>query len=383
MTTKISTKFEKNSSDIVLESFDYHPSNGLNEHYLSFVMSGTDLNIEILGSLRRICLNYIPVYGFAPELINITENTSIAFNNDMMRLDLSYLPIRGVDPELYEIDETYWHNVNYSDVARKIHPNEKNIELYLQKTNTTNDYMRVTTDDAIVHVDNVQVDMYDKKYPILLIELKPKQSIKCHMKAVLGIAEKRENGSIWKSARNAYYDEFEEGRYKFTVYGNDVINEYDLLTRACSFMVNKLAKTKLNILDKINNGEINPQNEMELIFENEDHTIVTPINYELQNESNILRAGMAKPDLLIKNMIIIAETLKGTVVDSLLNAIHKLEQKFHKLGYLFSKMNPNKKKSESETETETESETESETETPLKKLPQKVTSKVNPKKTKK
>ena len=62
--------------------------------------------------------------------------------------------------------------------------------------------------------------MYPKKYPRLLIELTPNQSIKLHARAVLGIAERRDNGALWKACPNAYYDEVNPNEFEFTVYGN-------------------------------------------------------------------------------------------------------------------------------------------------------------------
>ena len=106
METKI--QFENTEYDIKIKEIENYPSNGLDSHYLNLLFEGDDLNPKIVNMIRRVCTNDIPVYAYVPGLINIIENTSISFNNDMMKLDLSLLPIYNIDPELYELDDEYW-----------------------------------------------------------------------------------------------------------------------------------------------------------------------------------------------------------------------------------------------------------------------------------
>ena len=119
MTEKKTNDFKNNDYDIQIKQKEMHKSNGLDSHYLTLEFQGDDLNIKIINMLKRACSNSVPVYAYAKELINIIENTSIAYNNDMMKLDLSLLPIFNIDPELSDLDEEYWYNVNYADKDRK------------------------------------------------------------------------------------------------------------------------------------------------------------------------------------------------------------------------------------------------------------------------
>lgn len=350
-------KFLDNDYNISIKEEKYQKSNGLNEHYLMLLFTGSDLNIKLMNMLRRVCLNYIPVYAFAPELINIIENTSIAFNNDMMRLDLSLLPVFKVDPSIFELDEQYWYDVNYADFARKKHPNEKNVEFYLNKHNDTNNYIRVTTNDARITVDGEDIEMYNKKYPVLLIELKPKQTFSCHMKAVLGIAERNEHSAIWKSSFNTYYDEIRPGEYMFTVYGNNMFTEQELLKRACKFVIKKMEKLKKQIEEKVKKQEIVPKRKITFIFENEDTTIGGIVNYELQSHKDISFAGLAKPDLLVKSINIIAECTENipSPIDALLESFDIVKNKVHKIGSLLStQYKTNKLDADSSSDTEKE-----------------------------
>lgn len=338
--------FESNKFDIAITSNSYHKSNGLNEHYLTLKIKGKDFNVKMLNSLRRICSSYIPTYAFPPELIKITENTSEAFNNDMMRMDLSLLPVFGVDPMLDELEEKYWYNVNYADIMRPKHPNEKNIEFNLNIHNNSQDYRRVTTNDARVTVDGADFKMFDEKYPILLIELTGNQTFKCHMKAVLGIGANNRGGALWKSCPNAYYeyDETEQDvtklEYTFTVYGTNMFSEQELLFRSCKFMIEKMKKLKKSLIDKLNEKEIELQEFMEFTFANEDYTTIEPINYELQENKDIIFSGTAKFDHLVKSMVLKVQSKSGikSPFNALIESITTVENKFNKLGYLLYKI---------------------------------------------
>ena len=197
--------------NIDMKEIEYFKSSGIKSHYLILSFSGKDCNIKIMNMLRRICHNYIPIYAFAQ--IVITENTTVAFDNDIVSRELSFLPVCNVDPELYILEPEYWKNVNYYDPGRKKHPNEKNVELYVNASNKDTNIVKITTNDANVYINGKQEQMYDKKNPILLIELNKNQSFKCHMKAVLGIGEEH---ARWKSARNVFYEQNKNDTFTFT-----------------------------------------------------------------------------------------------------------------------------------------------------------------------
>lgn len=365
----MSVKLKSNDFDISISEIKYQKSNGLSEHYLTLLFGGDDFNIKLLNTLRRVCSNHIPVYAYVPDLINITENTSEAFNNDMMRLDLSVLPVFGVDPGIYELDEKYWYNVDYADPDRDPHKAEKNIEFYLNKHNNSLNYIRVTTNEARVTIDGEDFKMYNEKYPILLIELTANQTFKCHMKAVLGIAENNRYGALWKSCFNAYYDEKKNNEYEFTVYGNNMFSEQELLIRSCKFTVSKLAKMRKLIIEKVQRKELIPEKTMKFIFDNEDHTIGEPLNYEMQDHSDIIFSGLSKPDLLIKSIIITASCIKNieSPIQALLDSIDTVEQKFSKMGYLLTNLYTKKEEKEDEEEPIKKSKKSKKDEEPVKK----------------
>jgi len=368
--TTIAYKFKPITTfDINVKEHLMHKSNGLNEHYLQLTFTGADMNIKIVNTLRRLCTNYIPIYGYAPELIKFTENTATAFNNDMMRMSLSLLPIMNVDPQLDELEEKYWYNVNYADPTREIHPNEKVIEFYVNKQNTGLSYERVTTNDATVMVDGERVEMYSKEYPILLIELHPNQSFKCHMRGVLGIGERYQRGAIWKSARNAYYSDVildetdskylshnssknnnesnesnsdddtssntsddSKKEYLLTIYGNDQYSEYELILRSCTFIIRKIAKIRANIKEQVAKGIIIPNQNIIIALDNEDHTVGEFINHELQDHLDISHSGVIKTDLLVKSITFDIRSESESPIKAIIETLDRLENKFNQIG---------------------------------------------------
>lgn len=339
-------EFEDNRYDIEISETKYvkKDKDSLKSHFLNLKFSGKDINVKILNMLRRVCSNYIPVFAYAKEKINVIENTSVAFNNDMMRLDLSLLPIYDIDPEIYELNEEYWYDVNYADTDRQKHQKEvdKNIELYVAYHNNSSEIVDVTTKDCQVNLNGNKIDMYSEKYPILLIQLKANQTFKCHMKGVLGIGERREDGALWKSAKRAYYNELDEKqKYEFIVYGNEQFTEYELLIRTCKFIISKLNKIKNMFKNKVDAGEIAKERNMKFVLENEDHTFGEPINFELQDDDNIVFSGFAKPDQTQKTGVITVSCKKSieSPIKEFQHSIETVIDKVHKIGYLLTKLN--------------------------------------------
>lgn len=328
-------QFNNTDYDISVQEIENHQSNGIDSHFLKLLFKGDDINHKIINMIRRVCSNYIPIYAYSPDLINIIENTSVAFNNDMMKLDLSLLPVFNIDPELYELDEEYWNIENYADTERKRHPNEKSIEFYVAAHNNSSDIINVTTNDANITINGEQTKMYNTKYPILLIQLKPNQSFKCHMRAVLGIAERRDDGSLWKACKRSFFWENDDG-YTFTVYGNEMFSEYDLIIRACKYIISRLQKIKNAIIEK----NIPDEKTIEFVLDDEDHTLGEPINYELQDHEDILSSGFSKSDHLIKTGVIKARCIdkKKSPNKAFIDSIGTVINKVHKIGYNVEKI---------------------------------------------
>jgi len=256
-------------ADQKISLIEYNPFDGIKESTLTLLLK--NINIKIANALRRISMVNIPVLGFPPNLIEIEKNTSIAFNNDYMKLRLSLLPIFNVDTK-------------------------DKVEIYIDSTNSDSDIINVTTNDIKMFVDEKELNTYNKKYPILLIKLKPNESFKCHMKSRIGTGDEH---ALWNASRNSFYEELNDNEIKLTIQSSGRINEKKILIRACSFILTKLEKCKEELLSiDINKNE----KQIKFVLPDEDHTIGEILNYEFQNHKNISFSGVSRPDYFVKNI---------------------------------------------------------------------------------
>ncbi len=325
--------------DIKISEIENHPSNGLDASWLTLNMSGKDFNIKLANSLRRASSNNVPSYAIPQELITINANTTVAFNNDYMRLRLSQLPVYGIDSDLYFLAEKYWSKdkVNHADPKREKHPKEKNVEFYLNVHNNTAAITNVTTNDLKMYVDGLEMNPYNKKYPILLIKLRPNDRFNCHMKACFGVGERN---VVWSSARNAFYDEQDsfkvDNALTFTIEGNNQCHEYDILIRGCKFLIKRYSDLKHDLEDKIDKKQIIHDKVIYFKLDKEDYTLGEPLNYEFQSHDDIIRSGLTKPDLLVKAILIKVESKAGikSPLNAMIECLQTLENKYTHMGKL-------------------------------------------------
>ena len=296
----------KNIDNLEKNDYDYYiPFSSK----LVLQLSGSDNNIKICNTLRRVAMNDLPNYAFPAELIKISENTSV-FNNDMMRLRLSSLPIIDTNIDFFFLEPKYWYNVNYADPKRLRHEQEKQIEISINIYNNTNKIRNVTTNDIHYYEEGQEIKKYDTKCPYLIIQLRPSETFKCSMKATFGTAERN---NIWACC-NAYYDDMTTDDIKetkienknntitFTIESFHNNDEYDLLIKACDYIMKKMDDIMSDLNKKYQEKEILDTSSLILVLKNEDHTIGELMNYYFQNHPKILFSGVTKPDHSIKEI---------------------------------------------------------------------------------
>lgn len=322
---------------IHIKELEYHKSEGWDASWLTLKISGEDVNVKMINALRRVATKNLPMYAFPPSLIQINTNTSAAFDNDKMIHRLSLLPLAGVDTGLYYLDEKYWQGVDFRDPERPVHPEEKHIEAYLNVVNTTTEILPVTTNDLRLYVNGEQIRPYSEEYPVLITKLRPRtdkrkgDEISVYMRAVMGCGD-GESNVMWRGARNGYYHVENDG-WIFTIESNWQCNEYVLLTRSCMWLKHRLGEIRNEIQERIGDAEIQDNGDgkvIQLIFNNEDHTIGEIINYEFQSHEDIIMSGMSKPDHNIKQIVITLKyhTTEKKLVKNLQSCIDHLIEKY-------------------------------------------------------
>jgi DNA-directed RNA polymerase subunit L len=297
---------------------------------LTLEFEGKDINAIFINTLRRIIYDYIPSYAFHSDFMNFTTNTSV-FNNDMLRTRFEHIPVLDIDSDIVYLEEKYWKNVDYSD--RPIHPKEKIIEMHIDVENNTNQIYNVTTNDIKYYEESKQIhNKYSQECPILLVQLKPEQKIKCSLKAILGLGL---TNAIW-NAGHSYYDEIsssdekdnKSGKNKiiFTVESSGQYTEYDILKKACDLVIRKLNDAEKIITDVVDKVEKDIITKIQFI--DEDHTLCQLLSDAFQDHPNIKFCGVTKPDNLVRTMIFKIVSSNTDLKKSLLEQIDMLKKKF-------------------------------------------------------
>lgn len=344
----MTTKF-----DINIEEIEKHETKDLEYSSLVLKFSGKDVNEILTNTLRRIMLNNIPVYAFAPECIIIDENSSI-FNNDQIKVRISQLPIIETQLDIAYLPEKYWLDVNYSSTTRIKHASEKDIEIYVQITNDDENIKYVTTNDIQYRVDGKIIkNKYNQKYPIVLLKLKPTQSFKCKMKAVLGIGERN---AIWSAAGNVYHNivinekNDEINHILLYIESHGQFDEYELIYKACQYMKEKIIdmKKKISEIHESDEKKNNSMKSVEITLDNESHTIGGLVISILQDRNDVEYAGVGKINELVKQITLNIKYKKETIkplqpifesFDQVSNIMSFVQDKIYKLGKKFINVN--------------------------------------------
>lgn len=328
------TEFKLHKFDMAVSEVKKENVNGVKPSALTVAFSGNDINIKMINALRRVMMLNLPSYAFPREMINIEANTTAAFNNDYMKLRLGYLPILGVDTGLSFLHEKYWNGVNYADPAREKHTAERSIDVYINSHNNSANIVNVTTDDVVVYLDGEEIKPYDSKFPILIIKLRPNDTFKCHLRGAIGVPEV---DARWRMAKNVWYTEVGEEKtrkYQMTIKGNNQTDEYEILVRACKYLIKKLENTRNELVTKVTTKELIKQNPIKLKLDGEDHTLGEILNYELQDHPDIIFSGVSKTDHLVKAITLTLKSIPSveSPLDAVIVCLEKLIKKFNHLG---------------------------------------------------
>jgi DNA-directed RNA polymerase subunit L len=290
-------------SEIVIKELEYN-INKYDNSLLKLEISGTNIAFPIINALRKVCINQIPIYAFHPSKIHILRNSSV-FDNSYMKERLSQLPINNFVHEIKTLALKYYKDVNFTDSKMVKHKDDNNdIELYIKIKNTgVNKLLNVTTNDVRFTINDKIIDistMYSTKSPILLIQLRQGEEFECSMKAILAVGEL---DSIFNAA-NVYYDEITENKYELMIETGGQLNEYEILSRGCEIIIEKLNIIRENVTQHQYQIIITENNSMIIEILNEDYTCGGPINYQLQSLSSVLFSGVTNPDFMQKNILI-------------------------------------------------------------------------------
>lgn len=257
--------------------------------YSELVLNIKNCPIEYINGIRKTVHDEVPQYGFDPDMMVFTKNTTV-FNNDQLRLRLSMIPIYDVDPQLYTIPEEIVY-VNYEDEKREKPLTEKKVEMYIKGKNDSSIIKNITTNDIDMFVDGKKIETtYDKNYPILITRLRQGEEVDIKLVGVINIGRRN---ALYCPTSTSYMTYEDEKEITFKMHSMGQVKEKELIKRGCKNMIQKLE----DIREKIEKDPIKEEEEeVRITFNNT--SLASVINYELQEMSKISYSGTLVPTYL-------------------------------------------------------------------------------------
>jgi DNA-directed RNA polymerase subunit L len=296
----------------IIEVEKYHNKKFEDTH---LILEFNNLNYTFINSLRKVAICQVPIYAFDVNNIKIINNTSI-YNNSQVALRLSQLPIPNINHDIDFLEYKY-----YVGEIKEKHPKDTfDIDYYLKVSNIGDELTKYgTTNDLKVNINHEEIK-YNDMNPILLIKLRQGEEIELSMKATLSIGE---INSIY-NASSCYYDEIDENKILFTIKSNRQLKEYDILIKSCDIIIIKMNNFK-ELVKKHNDSKIENDKMFIMNIDNEDYTLLNPINYVLQKSKDVQFCGIAKYNgFLDKNIRLKIKTNNNkSPLDEIEKAINK------------------------------------------------------------
>lgn len=240
----------------------------------------TNTNFIIVNTLRRVIMQYIPIFGFDYKTIKINYNTSV-FNNDYMRLRISQFPIINFKNDINTLD-MFFDLINKKELE-----NLPELVMTGSFTNKLTDNLTITSDDCKYYFNNKECKTIYPE-PIPIIKLKPGEKFSFSVKSNLFLAL---HNDIYSPVSACAYEQLNATSYNFMLEGLGQLSERELIKRAC-----QIVKIKLEKIDEYINNE--HEDVTSLVLQKDNHTMGNLISYYLQQHKNIVNAGFLKDHLL-------------------------------------------------------------------------------------
>jgi len=308
--------------DVVVKELSKTLRKDLITSELMLHLSGKDINCTVVNTLRRLSMESIPTYAFDPSMIEISFNDTI-YDNDEMREYISQICIPNLDVSVVYLPDRYWKDVDFTDPEYEPYPEEKKkIELIIQSQNDTTSLMNVTTNDVKYVEDMKENPMkFNRKYPSLIVDLRPNQAFRCIARASLAVGERDDR---WSAVSNCFFEEEDETQYKLTVRSLGQFSEYDIMIKTCMIMDKRLENLKVTVSNESKKHNLMNEKRISIILDGEDHTIGNVLARTIQDRPEVIYAAYSKPDHHKKSVVIKVTSTKNAV-DSIFEAIKHLQ----------------------------------------------------------
>lgn len=258
---------------------------------LAFNLYGTNVNYILANTIRRTIMTLIPTYAFNRQHTNVKINDH-DFNNHFIYEKIESLPLYNV------IDLDVIKSDDYKNLKTN---NEYKIVIDEKHNGQENKY--ITTHNIKLYINDKLVDdknnEYLKRPPILITTLKKNQSIMFESTSQMGIAK---TNVMWAVTPNPFYEEIDDNTFFIAFKTKGHMTNENILYCTFEVLIHKF-KEKINMLkDDYLTNEYKNKKEITIIFDKECDTLGAIIEYVLQNNNKISKAGYSKNHYLIYNV---------------------------------------------------------------------------------
>jgi DNA-directed RNA polymerase subunit L len=303
-----------------IEKIDFkilNQNNVIGDSRLEFNICGSDINYVIVNTLRREIMTSIPIYAF--DDIKFEKINSI-FHSNMLNLRLTNLPVWGiintVDYIDYNLKSINVSNNNFDineDINDDIDLNIadvynlsslKQLTMYVNYKNKTNDIVTVTTDDAKFYYDEKQIESPYLNKNLQIVKLKPDQEIA--FSAITRVGTEFEH-TMFSAISIATYEQKTNTNFNFILESRGQITEKRILIVSIINIIKRLdnfikclndVTTKLLLIENTSDNL-----DGKIIINNEDHTLGNLISRGLQQHNQINSAGYNLEHPLVRKVI--------------------------------------------------------------------------------
>lgn len=285
---------------------------------LSFKLSGPNIDYIVANTIRRTVMADVPIYAF--NEFKFEKNSSV-FHNNYLKLRLRHMPVWSIENNVDFIDYNLKNNSNETVVEDQDQEEtndgdgvelqvEKNLNsstlkqltMYVNYKNKSNEIVTVTTADAKFYYEEKQIQS-PYKFAIPIVKLQPGQEIAFSAISKLGTEVE---DSMYSAICICTYTQVNDNEFDFLIESRGQITEKRILQVALINIERKIRNFLKLLLDekksdnKIKNEEEN--NSGTLIVNNEDHTLGNLISRGMQQHPKVHFAGYNLPHPLAKKV---------------------------------------------------------------------------------
>jgi DNA-directed RNA polymerase subunit L len=290
---------------------------------MEFKISGPNIDYIVVNTIRRTIMSDVPIYAFGD--FKFEKNTSI-FHNNFLKLRFRHMPVWGIENDMEYLDNSKQdiNNKPSADADNIIEEDEivndadevqldvdknlnsstlKQLTMYVNSKNKTNEIISVTTNDAKFYYNEKQIPS-PYKHHIPLIKLQSAQEIA--FSAITNIGTEQED-TMYSAVSICTYKQINDHEFNFIVESRGQINEKRIIQVALVNIERRL-RNFLKLFEERkseNNNKIEidiDQISGEIIVNNEDHTLGNLISRGMQMHEHIEFAGYNLPHPLVKKV---------------------------------------------------------------------------------